>query len=174
MLLKADFKPISKAWASFVVHTLEGASCSSKIPLPRVHTVAAIMDGSPINVGELIANNIADFAASNKKVIPHLSLINWLCEEAECDLFVNDLEALMMKPITNKYMEVFLKDYLEHMQQLGAEEEKGHQPQPQPQPQQPPPQQQFVQGEGSSQEGAHPPIHTMQLNYMFGHCNWMN
>jgi len=114
MLLKADFKPAAKAWASFVVQTLEGTSCSSEIPLPRVHTVAAIMDGSPINVGELIANNIADFAAGNKKVIPHLSLINWLCEEAECDLFVNDLDALMMKPITDKYMEVFLKYYLSH------------------------------------------------------------
>jgi len=41
-----------------------------------VHTIAAILDGSPINVGELIANNIADFAAGNKKAIPHMSLIN--------------------------------------------------------------------------------------------------
>jgi len=41
---------------------------------------------------------------------------------------VNDLDALMMKPITDKYMEVFLKDYLDRMQQLRAEEEEGHQP----------------------------------------------
>ena len=123
MLLKAEFKPAAKAWASFVVNTLEGTSCSSKIPLPRVHIIAAIMDGAPINVGELISNNIADFATSNKKAIPHISLINWLCEEAECDLFVNDLGALVMKPITDKYMEVFLKDYLKCMQQLGAVKE---------------------------------------------------
>jgi len=76
MLLKADFKPVAKAWASFVVHTLEGTSYTSEIPLLRVHIVAAIMDGAPINVRELIANNIADFAAGNKKVIPHLSFIN--------------------------------------------------------------------------------------------------
>jgi len=44
---------------------------------------------------------------------------------------VNDLEAKMMKPITEKYMEVFLEDYLECMQQLEAEEEAGDQPQPQ-------------------------------------------
>jgi len=31
-----------------------------------------------------------------------------------------------------------------------------------------------VQGEGSSQPGAHAPIHPMMLDYMFGHCNWMN
>jgi len=86
MLLKSDFKPVVKAWASFVVQTLEGTSCSSDIPLVRVHTIAAIMDGGPINVGELIANNIADFAPGNKKVIPHMSLINWLCEEAEWQL----------------------------------------------------------------------------------------
>jgi len=134
MLLKDDFKPAAKAWASFVVQTLEGTPCSSEIPLSRVHTVAAIMDGAPINVGELIANNIADFVTSNKKAIPHISLINWLCDEAECDLFVNDLDALMMKPITDKYMEVFLKDYLERLQQLGAQKEAGHQPQPQQPP----------------------------------------
>jgi len=64
-------------------------------------------------------------------------------------------------------MEAFLKDYLERMQQLGAEEEAS----PQPQPQQPHPQPQFVEGEGSSQPGAHAPIHPMMLDYMFGHCN---
>jgi len=143
------------------VQTLEDNSCSSEIPLVRVHTIAAIMDGGPINVGELIANNIADFTAGNKKAIPHMSLINWLCEEADCELYVNDIETKMMKPLTDTYMEVFLKDYLERMQQLRAEEEAG-------------PQQQFVQGEGSSQPGAHAPIHPMMLDYMFGHCNWMN
>ena len=76
MLLKADFKPVAKAWASFVVQTLEGTSCSSEIPLVRVHTIAAILEGSPINVGELIASNIADFVQGNKKAIPHMSLIN--------------------------------------------------------------------------------------------------
>jgi len=76
MLLKSDFKPVAKGWASFVVQTLEGTLCTSEIPFPRVHTMAAIMDGGPINVGELIANNIADFVAGTKKVIPHMSLIN--------------------------------------------------------------------------------------------------
>ena len=122
MLLKSDFKLVAKAWASFVVQTLEGTFCSSEIPLVRVHTIAAILDGSPINIGELIANNIDDFATGNKKVIPHLILINWLWEEAECGLYMNDLDAPMMKPITDKYMEVFMKDYVERLQQLAAEE----------------------------------------------------
>jgi len=29
MLLRADFKPYAKAWASFVVQTIEGTSCTS-------------------------------------------------------------------------------------------------------------------------------------------------
>jgi len=33
MLLKSNFKPVAKAWASFVVQTLEGTFCSSEIPL---------------------------------------------------------------------------------------------------------------------------------------------
>ena len=65
-----------------------------------MHIISAIMDGGPINVGELIANNIVDFAAGNKKAIPHMSLINWLCEE-DCEIFVNDIETKMMKPLTN-------------------------------------------------------------------------
>jgi len=52
----------------------------------------------------------------------------------------------MMKPLTDTYMEVFLKDYFERMQQLRAEVEAGPQPQPQPQAQQQQPQQQFAQG----------------------------
>jgi len=154
MLLKSDFKPVAKAWASFVVQTLEGTSCSYEIPLASVHTIAAIMDGGPNNVGELIANNIADFAAGNKKAIPHLSLINWLCEEEECEIYANDLESKMKKPLTDTHMETFLKDYLERMKQLGDEEEAD--PQPQPLPQQPPPQPQFVQGkEAASQVPMH-------------------
>jgi len=50
MLLKSDFKPVAKAWASFVVQTLEGTSCTSEIPLLRVHAIAPIMDCAPINV----------------------------------------------------------------------------------------------------------------------------
>ena len=102
-----------------MVQTLEGTSCSSEIPLARVHTIAAILEGSPINFGELIANNIADFVQGNKKAIPHMIPINWLCEEADCELYINDIETKMMKPITDNYMEAFLKDYLERMQQLG-------------------------------------------------------
>ena len=90
-----------------------------------------------------------------------MSLINWLCEEEDYEIYVNDIETKMMKPLNDTYMEAFLKDYLERMQQLGDEEEAGPQPQPQ-----------FVQGEGSSQSGAYAPIHPMMLDYMFGHCNW--
>jgi len=32
MLLRSDFKPYPKAWASFVVQTLEGTTCTSEIP----------------------------------------------------------------------------------------------------------------------------------------------
>jgi hypothetical protein len=33
MLLKCDFYPVPKAWASFLVQTMEGTSCTSEIPL---------------------------------------------------------------------------------------------------------------------------------------------
>jgi hypothetical protein len=118
MLLRSNFKPYPKAWASFVVQTLEGTSCTSEIPLARVHTIAAIMNGAPINVGELIAKNIFMFASGTKKVVPHLSLICWLCEEVECDLFANDLSAPMMKPLNDTYMDTFVRDCHERLHQI--------------------------------------------------------
>jgi hypothetical protein len=47
MLLRADFKPNAKAWASFVVQTIEDTSCTSEIPLPRLLTLSAILDVHP-------------------------------------------------------------------------------------------------------------------------------
>jgi len=122
MLLRTDFKPVAKAWASFVVQTLEGTSCTSEIPLPRLHTIAAIMDGSPINVGELIANNIFMFAFGSKKALPHLSIICWLCDEVGSDLYANDLSASMIKPLTDTYMDTFVKDYHERLHAIQVEE----------------------------------------------------
>jgi hypothetical protein len=122
MLLRADFKAYVKAWASFVVQTMEGTSCTSEIPLPRLLTLFAILDGAPINVGELIANNIYMFASGTKKALPHLSLINWLCEEQECDLFGNDLSAAMMKPINDTYMDGFVKDYHDRLHSIQVAE----------------------------------------------------
>jgi len=134
MLLKSDFKPVPKAKASFVVQTLEGTSCTTEIPLRRVHVITAILDGAPINVGELISNNIALFATCTKKVVPHLSLICWLCEEDGCDLYANDLSAPMMKPLTDTYLDGFVRDYQEGLLEMQAKEEVGGHPQPQPQP----------------------------------------
>ncbi len=114
------------------------------LALQRFHIIAAILDGEPINVGELIVNNIYMFASGSKKVVPHLSIICWLCEEAECDHFANDLSAPMMKPLNDTYMDTFVKDYHERLHNIQVEEAAADQPQPQHQP--PPQQQQFAQG----------------------------
>jgi hypothetical protein len=76
MLTYTEFLPIPKAWASFVIQTLESTSCSSEIPLKRVLTVSDILDQKPINVGELIANNIHMIAKGNKTVYGQGSILN--------------------------------------------------------------------------------------------------
>jgi len=120
-MLKSDFKLVPKAWTSFVVKTLEGTSCSAEIPLRRVHTVATILDCAPINVGELMANNIYDIASKSLKAVAYSSLICWLCEEADVDLYTNNLDAPMMKPITDKVMEGLVKDYMEFFRKVQVE-----------------------------------------------------
>jgi len=77
MLTYADFLPVPKAWASFVIQTLESTSCTYEIPLKRVFTVCAILDHKPVNVGELIANNIYSIATGTKTVLGHGSIINY-------------------------------------------------------------------------------------------------
>ena len=164
MLTYAEFLPIPKAWASFVIQTLESTSCSSEIPLKRVLTVSAILDQQHINVGELIANNIHMFAKGNRSVYGHGSMINWLCEKKLVQEFEGDLHTPTTKPITDKTMDVLMKKYAEYMRRRSGEPEA-------PPPQQPP---QMEHGDGSSQHGFYPPVHPMVLEYMFSSANWMN
>jgi len=165
MLTYVDFLPVSKAWASFVIQTLESTSCTSEIPLKRVFIMSAILDHKPINVGELIANNIHMIAIGKKTVLGHGSIINWLCEKQLVQPFEGDLYTPTVKPITDNTMDVFVKLYEEFMRAREGGVAAGDPPQ-----QQPP---QIAQGEGS-QQGTHPPIHPTLLEYMFTSANWMN
>ena len=165
MLTYAEFLPIPKAWASFVIQTLESTSCSSEIPLKRVFTVSTILDQKAINVGELIANNIHGIATGKKTVLGHGTIINWLCEKQMVQEFEGDLYTATIQPITDKTIDVFMKKY----QEFTRERERRDAPEMPHQQQQA----QMEQGEGS-QHGSYPPIHPMMLEYMFTSANWMN
>jgi len=165
MLTYAHFLPIPKAWASFVIQTLESTSCTSDIPLKRVFTVSDILDQKPINVGQLIANSIHSIATGRKTVLGHESLINWLCEKQLVSGFEGDLYTPTVKPITDKTIDVFMKKFAEFMRLRGEGDEAMAPP-----PQQPP---QMAPGE-NSQQGTYPPIHPTLLEYMFISANWMN
>ena len=115
ILTYAYFLPVPKAWASFVIQTVESISFTSEIPLKCVFTVFAILDHKPINVGELIANNIHTIATGKKTILGHGSIINWLCEKQLVQPFEGDLYTPTMKPITDKTMDVFMKKYDEFM-----------------------------------------------------------
>jgi len=165
MLTYAEFLPIPKVWAFFVIQTLESTSCSSEIPLKRVFTVSAILDQKSINVGELIANNIHGIATGKKTVLGHGTIINWLCEKQLVQEFEGDLYTATIQPITDKTIDVFIKKYQEFMR----ERERRDAPEAPRQQQQA----QMEHGEGS-QHGSYPPIHPMLLEYMFTSANWMN
>jgi len=62
------------------------------------------------------------FASGSKKALAHLSIICWICEEVECDLFASDLSAPMMKPLNETYMDTFVKDYHESLHAIQVEE----------------------------------------------------
>jgi len=111
MLTYADFLPFHKAWASFVIQTLESTSCNSEIPLKRVFIVAAILDEKPIDVGMLIANNIHELVTEKRAVVGHGSIINWLCEQKQVEEYDGDLYTATVQPITDITIDGFLKKY---------------------------------------------------------------
>ena len=111
MLTYADFLPIPKAWASFVIQTLESTSCNSEIPLKRVFTVAAILDEKPIDVGTLIPNNIHELVTEKRAVVGHGSIINWLCEKKLVEEYDGDLYMSTVQPIIDTTMDGFVKKY---------------------------------------------------------------
>ena len=73
--------------------------------------MSAILDHKPVNIGELIANNIYMIAIGKKTVLGHGSIINWLCEKEMVQPFEGDLYTPTVKPITDKIMDVFVKKY---------------------------------------------------------------
>lgn len=130
MLAKSDYKPVPKAWAPFVVQTLEGTCCTTKIPIKRVHIIAAILEGAPININELVRNNIQDFATENYKTVGHSIIICWLCEEAKVDQYTNDFDAPTMKPITDKVTDAFIKEFDDFMRDQVQRAQQGGEDQP--------------------------------------------
>jgi hypothetical protein len=119
MLTYSDFLPIPKAWASFVIQTLECTSCNSEIPLKRVLTVAAILDEKDIDVGRLIANNIHELVTEKRAVVGHGSIINWLCETKKVDEYDGDLYTSTVQPIADTTMDRFVKKYEAFMRERG-------------------------------------------------------
>jgi len=111
MLTYADFFHFPKAWASFVIQTLERTSCNFEIPLKRVITVAAILDEKPIDVCTLIANNIHELVTEKRAVVGHGSIINWLCEQKLVEEYDGDLYTSTVQPITDTAIDGFLKKY---------------------------------------------------------------
>jgi hypothetical protein len=165
MLTYSDFLPIPKAWASFVIQTLESTSCNSEIPLKRVFAVAAILDEKDIDVGRLIANNIHELVTEKRVVVGHGSIIKWLCEKQLVEEYDGDLYTSTVHPITDTTMDGFVKTYEAFMRERRGAPEASPQQQPA----------QMEQGEGSSsQHGSYPPVHPMILEYMFTLANWMN
>ncbi|KEH16643.1 hypothetical protein MTR_0126s0010 [Medicago truncatula] len=126
MLTYADFLPIPKAWASFVIQTLESTSCNSEIPIKRVFTVAAILDEKPIDVGTLIANNIHEIATEKSSVVGHGSIINWLCEKQRVEEYDGDMYTSTVQPITDIIMDGFVKKYEAFIMEREREREVQH------------------------------------------------
>ena len=114
MLTYAEMLPVPKAWVSYVVQTLESASCTSEIPLKRVLAAYAIIKGHPIDIGRLLANSLHDLATGNTTQLGHGSLINWLCEQQLVPAYDSDLNTSNMKPIILAAITPLLKISLAH------------------------------------------------------------
>ncbi|CAK8538912.1 unnamed protein product [Lathyrus sativus] len=83
-ICSSDLTPIAKAWIKFISHTLLPCSNVTVLSNKKLALLIAILNGEPVNVGRLLANNLLVTAncSSPTSCIIHASLISKLCERA--------------------------------------------------------------------------------------------
>ncbi|PNX86557.1 hypothetical protein L195_g042635 [Trifolium pratense] len=86
-----QMKPIPKVWATFFNRTLESASNTSELIVPRIHGVLAILARDEIDVGRLISHSIKKLSRSGGTVYGHACIINALCERESVPKEGNDI-----------------------------------------------------------------------------------
>lgn len=70
---------IPRAWASFIVQTLEVASNQSEFIVKMCHTLMAILNDELIDVGILIVENLKFMVDAPQQSCGHFCVINELC-----------------------------------------------------------------------------------------------
>ncbi|KAL5061062.1 hypothetical protein RYX36_032669 [Vicia faba] len=91
-------QPIRKAWASFLVQTLEAISNQSEFTVKRCHALMEILHDKLINVGLLIVTNIRYMADSPHISRVHFCVINKLYRLAAVHVHPDDV--MVVLPIT--------------------------------------------------------------------------
>lgn len=71
-----QMRPTPKAWALFIVQTLDFASNQSEFIVKRCQTLVEILNHNPIDVGLLIAKNIKYMAEAPQRACEDFCIIN--------------------------------------------------------------------------------------------------
>ncbi|KAL4302971.1 hypothetical protein GQ457_10G012890 [Hibiscus cannabinus] len=82
--------PEAKLWNTFVKHNLLPTSHNQTVDRTRLLLVNTIMTGFRINVGEILANELAAHCANDKGILAFPCLISALCRRENVSMFDTD------------------------------------------------------------------------------------
>ncbi|KOM26718.1 hypothetical protein LR48_Vigan307s000300 [Vigna angularis] len=143
--------PLSKYWVAFIHANISPCSHMSDLNVSRAILLFFILQGQPINVGQIIAHEINDCAhtALSNTPLGHPSLITHLCELAGVDTSIPPFERPRKTIDRSYYLQYCLID--EEGQNIPAPQpprpHRRNHPDPPAQPDQPGPQNSFQMAE---------------------------
>ncbi|KAK8684029.1 hypothetical protein V6N13_040066 [Hibiscus sabdariffa] len=82
--------PEVKPWNTFVKHNLMPTSHNQTVDRTRLLLIHTILTGYKVNIGEIIAKELAAHCANDKGVLAFPCLISDLCRRANVPMFDND------------------------------------------------------------------------------------
>jgi hypothetical protein len=124
-----DLLPEYKAWASFILTTIERTSAKAEMTCARVYILLALLSDKEIDAGSLMYHSLKELITTTRATLGHCCLINALCRDAHVPTESSHVFLTSQQPISNKVMLKFEKDQEEF--ERGLAQQEGQQGQPQ-------------------------------------------
>jgi hypothetical protein len=160
-----DLLPVYKAWASFILTTIERTFAKAEMTRARFYILKAILSDDDIDAAKLMYDSLKDLVKTTRATLGHCCLINALCRDAHVPTESSDVFLTSQLPISDKVMLKFEKDQEEFERGLAQQGGQQGEPQMMEEDQVPPVQPHMMQ----QQQGYIPPHFA---HYTYAMANW--
>ncbi|TKY72547.1 hypothetical protein E2542_SST01288 [Spatholobus suberectus] len=102
-----DLTRVARSWSQLIHHNIMPRSNVSDLTVDRSQLIVAIMLREPINVGQILADSLLEFAYPNRQfVVKHASLITKLCVAQKVPIPVADRTLTPMNPLNRRAIDI--------------------------------------------------------------------